>query len=382
MTITLKHKILKRLREERTIPLDVMPERLGISLEDYTKLESADSVVKEEFAHKLAGIFNKNWSVFLLNTPPKKLELNNDNRTKENKSPTISEKTFTAIEDANFIIDFSATLEEPASLKIQDYDKIKNKTASELGTLLREQSGISIDEQKGYKSVSAAFKQWVEYVENKGIFVSQHPLDEQDNIRAFSLFKNNKAIIVLKTTDTFSGRIFSLLHEYCHILRRNSGFCDLHHSNSKSVETYCNSFAAAFLVPTKVINGYIKSFGTDEFLSNINEYVNTISKELKVSNIVIFRRLLTMGIINNEQYAEMHKKYITMFKKKPSSSSGDGGPDYYKIRMLRNGASYSNNIIEAHASGELTFAETANALGVKATNLTKYIKQTSQYAIK
>ena len=49
--------------------------------------------------------------------------------------------------------------------------------------------------------------------------------------------------------DTITGRIFSLFHELCHIILKNSAFCDFRYNGSSELEIYCNRFAAAFLAP-------------------------------------------------------------------------------------------------------------------------------------
>src|SRR3989344_8128039 len=102
MKVTLKHEILKKLRESRTIPLEAMPLKLGISLADYKKYETEDIAVDSKFAEKIAGVFKRNWSVFLLDELPKQILVKSDNRTFENKTPSLHEKTIEAIEDANY----------------------------------------------------------------------------------------------------------------------------------------------------------------------------------------------------------------------------------------------------------------------------------------
>lgn len=374
MKVILTHKILKELRSSRSIPLEAMPRKLGISLEDYKKYEAEDIEVDVDFAERIAGIFKRNWSVFLLNELPRETLFKRDNRTIENQTPSLHEKTIDAVEDANYIFEFVHNLITHKGLRIPKYDDVKDLDAEDLGSRLRKQSKISIEDQEKFKDSRAAFKHWLQFVESMGIFVSQYPLSMEDKIRAFSISDHDRAIIVLNTKDTLAGRVFSLFHELCHILRRNSGICDLHYSMSSDVEVFCNKFAAAFLVPIEAVNYYINSKGKNTILSDLNSFSYKLSSRLKVSQLVIYRRFATLGIISDPDYSGIHKKFLKEFAarpKKPEDGS-TGGPNYYSIRKIRNGEAYSNTVLEAFNTGEITAFEASNALGVGVSNLDKY----------
>lgn len=379
MKVTLKHQILKKLRESRTIPLEVMPRKLGISLDDYKKYESEDTEVDLNLADRIASVFRRNWSVFLLDELPKESLVKRDNRTVENQTPSLHEKTIEAIEDANYIFEFVQGLSTHGGLLIPKHDDIKDLDAEELANRVRKQSKTSMEVQEKFRDTSDAFRQWRFLVESMGIFVSQYPLDYKDKIRAFSVSDHDRAIIVLNTNDTTTGRIFSLFHELCHILRRNSGICDLHYSMSPDVEVFCNQFAAAFLVPIEVMDGYVKSKGENAVVSNLDWHAKSLSGRLKVSQLVIYRRFATLGIISDSDYSAIHKKFLKEFivrRKEPEEESA-GGPNFYTVRKLRNGEAYPNTVFEALNVGEITVFEASNALGVGISKLGEYRSRTA-----
>lgn len=379
MNITIKHQILKALRSTRTIPLEAMASKLGISLDEYKKYESADIEVDLEFANKIAAVFKRNWSVFLLNSLPKDPIIKRDNRTTENQTPSLHEKTINAIEDANYIFQFAQGLSTHSGLKIPKFDDIKDLDAEELGDRVRKVSNISIEDQMEFGDNSSAFKKWLHFVENLGIFVSQYPLEVEDKIRAFSISDHDRAIIVLNTNDSVASRIFSLLHELCHILRRNSGVCDLHYSLDSDVEVYCNKFASAFLVSDSFIKNYIVENGRNKISSDINYHVGSLSRRFKVSQLVIYRKFTTFGIISDQEYSEIHNSITKNFPiiRKEAQDEITGGPNYYTIRKLRNGKAYSNIVLESLHLGEITAFEASNALGVNRNKLNEYRNRTA-----
>src|SRR5207253_2786725 len=105
------------------------------------------------------------------------------------------------------------------------------------------------DKQPNFRYASELFRYWINVLGSLGINVSRYSLEEEDKIRAFSIFKERKAVIVINTDDADNGKTFSLFHELCHVLLRNTGICDLH--DDESIETYCNNFASEMLIPQK-----------------------------------------------------------------------------------------------------------------------------------
>jgi Zn-dependent peptidase ImmA (M78 family) len=373
MKVILKHTILKRLRESRTIPLAAMPSKLGILDEEYAKYENQDTKVDLEFAEKVAGVFKRNWSVFLLDELPNEKLFSRDNRTVENQTPSLHEKTIEAIEDANYILEFAGNLTTFKGLRIPKYENIKDLSPEELGVLIRKESKIDIVDQEKFKDASDAFKKWIKFVEGLGIFVSQYPLDKDDKIRAFSLATSNRAIVVLNTKDTIPGRIFSLLHELCHVLIKSSGICDFHYSKSSDTEVFCNRFAAEFLAPMEKIKSYIDAKGNNIISSDLDYHVNKLSSHLKVSQLVIYRRLATLGIITDAEYAKIHKNFLRRFFMFIRTGEETGGPNYYTVKRVRNGEFYSASVLEAYSTGEISAFEAGHALGINANNLNNYM---------
>ncbi len=377
MKIAIKHVFLKELRESRNVPIEVMLHKLNLSKDDYQKFENVDFETDEDNAERIANILGYNWSVFLLDKQPV-FKKNVDNRTLENKTAHLSKKTILAVEDANFILSFYSGLPNKQELKLPKFEDIENSEPEDLANKLRESSGITTDVQEKFTSDSDALNRWINYIESLGILVSQYNLDLDDKVRAFSVLENGQAIIVLNTSDLIPARSFSLFHELGHIIRRTEGLCDLHSSKDKDVETYCNRFAAAFLAPAKFIDSYIQKEGKSQILSNLEWHVSKISSKLKISKLAVYRRLATLGLIDNSKYMEFHNKYLKFNFTKPvrakteDGSKPRGGGNFYLIAKQKNGEFYSKNVFEAYDYGYITPMEASSALGVSIGILDKY----------
>lgn len=382
MEVVIKHKILKKLRESRTIPLDAMATNVGLSIADYKEYEKNDKKVGIQLAERFAGVFKRNWSVFLLEELEGPNLYKHDNRTLENRTPSLHLKTIEAIEDASYIFEFAKELSTFKGLKIPKYENVKNLTPEELAGILRKESKITIEKQIKFPNSSQAFRAWKLFIESLGIFVSQYPLSPEDKIRAFSITDSNRAIIVLNTKDTQKARIFSLFHELCHVLRRSSGICDLHNSSSSNVEAFCNNFAANFLAPEDVVNEYIDRQGDESVLSDLDHHVSRLASKLKVSELVIYRRLATLRLISDSDYSKIHKEILSNFPAPsprivPDKEEKVGGPDYYVVKNARNGKAYTNVVVEAFNTGEISAFEASNALSINPRILNDYIRKTA-----
>ena len=87
------------------------------------------------------------------------------------------------------------------------------------------------------KPIQKVYRELRENIESFNIFVLQSnmPIGE---VRGFTLTDKQPRIIVVNSADSIKPRIFTLLHEYAHILLKKDGIClpnsENFHSNSKN----------------------------------------------------------------------------------------------------------------------------------------------------
>src|SRR4029077_13771241 len=79
--------------------------------------------------------------------------------------------------------------------------------------------------------------------------------------RGFSMSEAIFPVIVANGRDTPRARIFTLLHEFVHLLLNNGGLCDFRecsgvNTTEQRVEVFCNHVAGAVLVPASLLVGH------------------------------------------------------------------------------------------------------------------------------
>lgn len=72
---------------------------------------------------------------------------------------------------------------------------------------------------------------------------------DRNEFRGFAISDDRAPVIFINTADTPQAQIFTLLHEFAHLLLGESGVSDLSPHNLRKIEHVCNRLAAEFLVP-------------------------------------------------------------------------------------------------------------------------------------
>jgi Zn-dependent peptidase ImmA (M78 family) len=190
------------------------------------------------------------------------------------------------------------------------------------------------------------------------------------------MYEPNYPIVGLSSKDAPQGRLFTLLHELCHLLYHDSDlflnpYTERLLGEHKETERTCNQFAANFLLPKSLFekaiahlpkNGYIKEGDIDQ-----------LAKKFCVGRIVVVRRLHDLQYVNRSFYQEKQKLYASQYSNKSSETkkSDGGGPGHYRSKISQLGKTYLAGVFEQLESGNLPPLEASQLIGVKIDNFEK-----------
>ncbi len=272
--------------------------------------------------------------------------------------------------------DFKKLFQRPFTLGITDdvYAAVK-KARAFLDIQFKDQVAES-DERALLKKVKTT-------LESKGIFVLQTPLSVNE-LRGFSLFsKTLPSIIMVSSGDSPSARIFSILHEFCHLLLGEDGVCDMGMRSDgawpSKVEVFCNAFSAEFLVPKENFLLALKRLPDDVSEWTDKQYRQCASL-FKVSKEVVLRRLLVTGLISKDHFEEKMSSWNEQRKNSKKQDSEFGIPQDV-IALSRNGYSFSGLVMNAVSSGDITSSSAARILRLKVKNFESLKKGIAQSRI-
>jgi len=320
----------------------------------------------------LARVLKRPTSTFFLLTPPR-----------EAPNPPDFRKVFTDVEEGKFSVETllyirrARRLQDNARelmefLEVSVESKIEHVSIKEnpykVAHKERERSGIDIEDQTRWRDSYDAFNKWRKYVESRGILVFQMPMPVKD-ARGFSLTDKKPYVIVVSSKDSIEARIFTLLHEYSHILLGKHGICtpderEIKGDNEKSkIEWWCNSFSSEFLLPLD----YIRR--KESIFSNIKG-LDKIARKYKLSKSFVLTQIRKARLISDTTY----KSVFEELKQRGLVEEREGWitPDRNCIR--EKGDKYISSVIEALHRDFISYDTALDYLGIKLKHLGKVEK--------
>ena len=173
-----------------------------------------------------------------------------------------------------------------------------------------------------FNKTEQAIKHIVSILEENNIFVTFNSVVNFDAhrpipvklCRGFCLVNNYAPFIFVNSGDSKKAQLFTLIHELAHIfISFSSGFGDFETDEiNNAKERLCDKIAAEFLVPEDIFLDYVRTKTTEE-----------LSALFKVSEIVILRRKLDLGLISKDSFFRQYNQLPKIVKKL------SGGGDFY-----------------------------------------------------
>lgn len=192
--------------------------------------------------------------------------------------------------------------------------------------------------------------------------------------RGFMLLDPFAPLIFINSNDSRAGMIFTIMHEFIHILIGDEDIFDTDDEFSHSgMEKVINHITSTILIPDDVLVKY--DFSTDHFLQTLDE----VAKKLKVSTLSLAVRLKQKRQISQAQLDEVRTQSIENFEKFASLEK-KGNPDFFRVQNSKLSPFFSEAVINQSLTGEIPFTEAYRLLGVKGTSFEKFKEYFFKYA--
>ena len=249
-TIAANKDVLRWARNVRGLSVAEAAKQLEISEIELAEVESGKLQPRTKTFDKMVGVYKQPESVLLLAHPPATDPLPQDFRTVGGKRAHLTPETLLAIREARDLQYYVSELvaDDPQLISRSGLPSIDLSNSPENAAILeRQRLSLPLAVQLSW-SPRESFERWRDFLERRGLLVVLKKMFWND-CRGFSLLDSNLLpTIVVNSHDAPAARIFTLFHEYAHLLVRNAGICQAT-AVSSSTEQWCNSFAGAFLIP-------------------------------------------------------------------------------------------------------------------------------------
>ena len=304
---------------------------------------------------KIANKYGRNPAFFYLYKIPKEVlieDFRTPNSHKVKYSPklrkaiiNVKKKHELAVDFKNYDKEYDYSYVNLISLENNVKDVVK--TISDL-------IQINLKDRKLWKNKYTALNGWIKAIQAKGILIFQLSHIDTNEMRAFSISETIYPVIALNRGDSPFGRIFSLLHEFCHIMLKKGGICTYNFQDEDhfGIEKFCNAVAGEVLVPKSSLleQNIIKKHGSSEEWEE--RELNSLSKVYWVSSEVILRRLLTLNLTSKTFYQKMRENW----KKRPREQGGFGEKGHLKV-LRTNSPNFIKIVLNAMYDNKILMTE-------------------------
>ena len=220
----------------------------------------------------------------------------------------------------------------------------------------------------------AAVRTLREAIERTGVYIyagsyvgnsTNRPLRVEE-FRGFVLSDEYAPIIFINTSDSYSVQLFTLAHEFAHLLFGETGVDDVGTAFSGGEnESDCDAVAAEYLVPAAMVHETFHIMGTDEAIGELMRLT-------KVSEAVILRRARDLGYIGWAEFNDRYRDYSAGIReaiadRKASKGTGDG-PRFYTLQKNHLGRLFPETVFTALKTEYLLYSDVYGLTGLTAKN--------------
>ena len=256
-------QIIKWIRTSGGWEINELAKKLNVDVETIRKWESKELPIEIKKLEQLADCVKRPLALFFLKKPPVEYELTDFRKLGGLETSKLCKKTLVSIRETKYLQSIADELLKNQKIKstpeIMSFtiDDNPEKVARDEREKLGFESESKLLSKHSQKSINNFYNDLRKIIESFNIFVFQTSMPVEE-ARGFTLSEKFPRVIVVNSGDLHQARIFTLLHEYGHLLLKKDGICLAeplllkdYPSNDQiqKIEKWCNTFAASVLMP-------------------------------------------------------------------------------------------------------------------------------------
>jgi Zn-dependent peptidase ImmA (M78 family) len=368
VTALVTPELMKWARETMGLRLDEAARKIGRSVEEIQGWEDGTRKPTMSQLRKVSEVYKRPLAVFFLPEPPRDFTTLRDfRRLPERETREYSVELKLRIRTVDFRRRWlSEYLESEGVEPLSFVGSISLRTpASTTAKNIRHTLEIDTSDIKQLR-FSEALRYWVRKAEEAGVFVFRGREIPLEQGRGFVISDRFAPVIYINSRDAWSAQIFTLAHELAHIWLGHSGISNLEvdgqvaDQDVEKIEIYCNQVAAeVVLAPSEFHEVWSRLYQ-----ENLEHRIEKISREFKVSEEVIARRLLQEGKIEKQSYESVRARVKERWQQE--SIQKKSGWAKHSVKMAsRNGHLFTRTVINGFRSGNISGRDASELLNVK-----------------
>jgi len=370
-----KPTLIRWAREDAGLSVAAVAKKTGTSVERVIQWEEGTLSPTLRQLRLLANAAKRPLAVFYLAEPPKRFQAMHDFRRMPGDpmaegSTELRLALRSAMARREVALDLMEGME--GAHEVFAVRASLDEHPPDVGDRVRRSLGIPLETQRGWTGTYDALNAWREAIEALGVLVFQVSGVDVSEMRGFSIADDPLPAIVLNVRDAPNGRVFTLLHEFTHLLLRRGGLCDLADQGARPpeddrIEVFCNAVAAEVLVPSAALLLTNTVQNHDSSPEWTPEELGRLAREFSVSREVILRRLLAARRTTTTFYRTMRQQFLEEYEERRKSQSGFAPPDVTAVSHA--GVAFTRMVLDSYYRERITSRDVSDYLGVKLKHL-------------
>lgn len=228
---------------------------------------------------------------------------------------------------------------------------------------IRTAVGFDVNQRRQMPTWTDALRHFIEQADGLGILVMCNGVVHNNNyrhldpkeFRGFAMADDLAPLVFVNGADTKAAQMFTLAHELAHIWLGLSAVSDSQPTTlpNEQVERWCNQVAAELLVPLEAMRGEYNS------KSALPEETARLARRFKVSTLVILRRILDVGGLNQREFWEAYHAELERLRAIPRSSGGN----FYLTQAARVSKRFAAALVTSTLEGRTRYNDAFRMLG-------------------
>lgn len=372
-----ERSVLRWARESIGLVPVAAARKIGVPDDRVAAWESGEATPTVAQLRKAAEAYKRPLAVFFLPEPPEGFDVMRDFRLLADTegsawSPELHAEYRRALDQRDSTLDL-AELDEspiPSDWKI---DLGRENDPEQIASQIRERLLLvsPLEYPRGSATKYDHLNFWTAALEQAGVLVlaTSGGQVRVNEMRAFSLYFDSVPVIMVNGSDSVRGRLYSLLHEYAHLVLHTGGLCDVvtdanTYSVDRSLEAKCNAVAAAALLPRDRTLTVAESIQKQPgFEGWTYPSLRDAAAPFGVSAEAFLRRLLTLGVVSRTFYQSRREDFLSSYEREESHLPSGG--NWYRNRARDLGKGFVRRIADARRRRVIDSYTAATFLNVK-----------------
>ena len=320
--MSVEPRVLKWLRESSGWTVEEAGKKLKTNPKAVTAMESGETAPTLGQLKILSSSFKRPLASFFLPEPKKERPLPRDYRFLPGKKEGMfDKKTILAIRRSRVLqgigAELSTNIGNETRPNLTNVDMTHDP--DDIASRYRKLFGLTWEKQTGFRDAYKLFNHLRGVLEGMRILVFKFSMPVED-ARGFALVDEAPAVIVVNSRDSIEARLFTLMHEFGHVLLGET-VIDIPEASSAindGAERWCNAFASSFLLPAQESRDL---FNEDPRRLTETETLDALSKKCKVSKAALLLKMSHLGHISKSQHESVLARYRPAVKETKGAKS-------------------------------------------------------------